>query len=197
MRKIIFSLVVTTVLAGGGGVLAQSDNLLPSGITPDSPFYFFKTLKESIQTFFTFGAENKAKQFLHLADVRLAEYQKMLEKGKTEIAQKTLEKYEKQLNRAITKIEELKNKGKDVKDVSERIATTTAKHIEFLENNLQKVPEAAKQGIERALENAKKIKRAEDEVGANLDNEFNLKFNQPIFIESENIKISFSSVIED
>ena len=162
MRKIIFSLVVTTVLAGGVGVLAQSDNLLPSGITPDSPFYFFKTLKESIQTFFTFGAENKAKQFLHLADVRLAEYQKMLEKGKTDLAQKTLDKYEKQLSRAIQKVEELKNKGKDVKDVSERIASTTAKHIEVLEDNLQKVPENAKQGIERALKNIQKIKSADE-----------------------------------
>ena len=138
-------------------VLAKDNSATSAGLTPDSPFYIFKTLKENIQIFFTFNAEQKVKQFLHLADVRLAEYQKMIEKGKTEIAQKTLEKYEKQLARALAKVEELKSKGKDVKDISERIATTTAKHIEVLENNLEKVPESAKEGIERALENSRKV----------------------------------------
>ena len=157
MKKIIFLLVATAVLISGASVLAQDSNLPSVSLTPDSPFYIFKTLKENIQIFFTFNAEQKARQYLHLADVRLAEYQKMLEKGKTDLAQKTLDKYQKQLNRAISKVEELKSKGKDVKDIFESIASTTAKHIEVLEDNLQKVPEATKQGIERAIENAKKI----------------------------------------
>ena len=63
-------------------------------IAPDSSFGFLQTWKESIQTFFTFGAENKAKQYLHLADVRLDEYKKMIEQGKTDIAEKVLEKYQ-------------------------------------------------------------------------------------------------------
>ena len=129
MKKILFSLIVLSLLIGGFSVLAQ-DNTLPSpGLIPDSPFYFLKVWKEQIQLFFTFGAENKAKQYLHLSDVRLAEYQKMIEKGKTEIAQKTLDKYEKQLNRAIEITEELKNKGKDVKDISQRLEDTVGKHI--------------------------------------------------------------------
>src|SRR3989344_5057371 len=82
-------------------VLANAAELPNPGTTPDSPLYFLKTWKESIQTFFTFGLENKAKQYLHLADVRLAEYQKMIDKGKTDIAQKTLDKYERQLYKAI------------------------------------------------------------------------------------------------
>src|SRR3989338_10854438 len=112
MKKIIFSLVATVFLLGAQNVLAEE--IVPTsgvGTLPDSPFYIFKTLKESIQTFFTFGEENKAKQFLHLADVRLAEYQKMQEKGKTELAQKVLDKYEKQLGKAVAKVEELKNKN--------------------------------------------------------------------------------------
>ncbi|MDP3052233.1 MAG: DUF5667 domain-containing protein, partial [bacterium] len=74
-------------------------------IAPDSSFSFLQTWKESIQTFFTFGTENKAKQYLHLAEVRLDEYKKMLEKGKIEIADKILQKYEKQLNNALQKTE--------------------------------------------------------------------------------------------
>lgn len=164
MKKVIFSFVVASFLFGGLSVLAKDNSLPSAGTAPDSPFYIFKTLKENIQTFFIFGAENKAKQFLRLADVRLAEYQKMQEKGKIELAQKTLDKYEKQLNRARSKVEELKNKGKDVKDISEKIASSTAKHIEILENNLQKVPESVKEGLEKVLENAKKIKGGADET---------------------------------
>ncbi len=152
MKKILFSLIVLSFLIGAVNVWAQNDNLSSAGITPDGPFYFLKTWQETIQTFFTFGAENKAKQFLHLADVRLAEYQKMIEKGKTEIAQKTLEKYEKQLNRAIQKIEELDSKGVDVKGLSEKLSTTTLKHIDVLKENLLKVPESGKEGIEKALD---------------------------------------------
>ena len=157
MKKILFSLVVLSLLIGGFSVLAQ-DNTLPSpGLTPDSPFYFLKVWKEQIQLFFTFGAENKTKQYLHLSDIRLAEYQKMIEKGKTEIAQKTLDKYEKQLNRAIEITEELKNKGKDVKDISQRLEDTVGKHISVLEQNLQKVPESGKKGIENAIEKSSKV----------------------------------------
>jgi len=168
MKKILFSLVVLSLLIGGYSVLAQNNNLPSSGITPDSPFYFLKSWKETIQLFFTFGAENKAKQYLHLADVRLAEYQKMVEKGKTEIAQRTLDKYEKQLNHALEKIEELKNKGKDTKDISQKVEDTLNKHIEVLQINLQKVPESSKEGIERALETSRE---GIEKVGGRIEEE--------------------------
>ena len=156
MKKIIYSLILLALLFGAISVLAQDSDLPSPGILPDSPFYFLKTWKEAIQNFFTFSAENKAKQFLHLADVRLAEYQKMIEKEKTEIAQKTLNKYEKQLNHALQKVEELKNRNEDTKDISQQLENNLNKHIEILQRNLQKVPEAVKKGIENAIENSSK-----------------------------------------
>lgn len=180
MNKKIFSLILAlTFLTTGAGALAQSNDAaatsgvelpavspaellavsaveLPSaGIAPDSPFYFLKTWKESIQTFFTFGAENKAKQFLHLADVRLAEYLKMMEKGKTEIAEKTLEKYASQLDRALEKSDE---QGA----ISEKVL----KHREVLKNVLEKAPEAARPGIEKAI---KASKEAEIKIGQKIE----------------------------
>ena len=152
MKKVLLSLVILFLLTGSLSVLAQTDNLSSPGLTPDSPLYFLKAWKETIQTFFTFGAENKAKQYLYLAEVRLAEYQRMIEKGKTEIAQKILEKYEKQLDHAIQKIEELRGKGKDTEDISQKIEDAIVKHTAVLERNLSKVPEAARKGIEKALE---------------------------------------------
>ncbi len=123
-------------------------------ITPDSSLSFLQTWKESIQTFFTFGLENKAKQYLHLADVRLNEYKNMIEQGKTDIAGKVLEKYQKQLNNALEKAKEMQDQGKDIKDLSQKIEGTVTKHLEVLQNNLQKVPEQARQGIENAIESS-------------------------------------------
>ena len=168
MQKIFFSILILSflivgtgpvgILSGSYGVkgLAQNNDLPSPGLTPDSPFYFLKSWKESIQTFFTFGAENKAKQFLHLAEVRLAEYQKMIEKGKTEIAEKTLEKYEKQLNHALEKAEEAKEGGKDVEELAALIAEKTLKHQEVLVEIFDKVPEQAKTAIQKAIEASKK-----------------------------------------
>jgi len=157
MKKMIYSLILLTLLFGAISVLAQNTNLPSPGILPDSPFYFLKAWKEVIQNFFTFGAENKAKQFLHLADVRLAEYQKMIEKGKTDIAQKTLDKYQKQLDHTLQKIEELKNKGEDTTGISQKVEDTVNKHIEVLQGNLEKAPEAAKKGLQNAIENSSKV----------------------------------------
>jgi len=138
-------------------VFGASTSTIDANLTPDSPFYFLKTWREQIQLFFTFNVEQKAKQYLHLAEVRLAEYQKMIEKGKTEIAEKTLNKYEDQLNRALAKAEELKNKGKDIKDLSQKVEEATSKHLQVLQENLAKVPEAAKEGLQRAIEASSKV----------------------------------------
>lgn len=155
MKKIIFLFIVLSFLIAGCKVMAE-ETLPDPGILPDNNFYFLKSWKESIQTFFTFGAENKAKQFLRLAEVRLAEYQKMIEKGKTEIAEKTLEKYEQQLNRALEKAEEAKEKGKDVEKLKEAISEKIIKHQEALIEVLNKVPEEARKGIEKAIEVSRK-----------------------------------------
>jgi len=154
-RKIaIASFALFFILGLNAPVFASE--LPAAGLTPDSPFYFLKTWKEAIQTFFTFGGEAKAKQYLHLADVRLAEYQKMVEAGKTEIADKTLSKYENQLNRAITKVQELEDNGQDVSNLLQKAQGSVAKHLEVLEANLQKAPKQARQGIQNAIENSQK-----------------------------------------
>jgi len=147
MRNIIF-LVIIALFLWGGTVWAEEASV-DAGMLPDSPFYFLKKWKESVQTFFTFGAENKARQFLHLSEVRLAEYEKMMEKGKTEIAEKTIQKYENQLNRALGKIEEAKEKKKDVEELksrAEQIKTRMQERFEYLK---EKMPEDIDKDMEK------------------------------------------------
>ena len=114
----IFGAIALLTVIFAVSVLAKDFSLPEPGTLPDSPFYFLKAWKESIKTFFTFGAENRAKQYLHLAGVRIAEYQKMIEKDNIAAASKTLAKYEKQLNHALDKI-------KEAKDVTAVILSTT------------------------------------------------------------------------
>ncbi|MDO8558413.1 MAG: DUF5667 domain-containing protein [bacterium] len=154
--KYTISLIALSLLFSGL-VFAKAEGLPDSGITPDSHFYFLKTWKENIQTFFTFGAENKAKQYLHLADVRMAEYQKLIEKEKTDIAEKTLEKYKNQLQQALDKISEIKKSGKNETDLSTRFEQAITKHLQVLQVILLKVPEPAKLGIQNAINASQKV----------------------------------------
>lgn len=145
--KTPLSFFVILLCVVGVTSLAANGELSSPGILPDSPFYFLKTWKESIQTFFTFGAENKAEQYLHLAEVRLAEYQKMIEKGKIEIAERTFEKYERQLDRALEKVDEARMKGKDVGDITEEIKEKEIKHMEVLNKVSETMSDETKQDI--------------------------------------------------
>jgi len=121
--------------------------LVDAGLLPDSQFYFLKTWKEKIQLFFSLSAESKATQFMHLAEVRLAEYQKMMEKGKTDIAKQTFEKYERQLDSAFEKTSEARVNGKDVTALAEKLQQERSKHAEVLEQTAEAAPQAAKEQI--------------------------------------------------
>lgn len=130
--------------------------LADPGMLPDNAFYFLKIWKEKIQIFFTFQAENKAEQYLHLAEVRLAEYQKMIEKGKQQLAERCLERYQNQLNLALEKLDQLESRGKDTELLAQKVSQATLKHIQVLQSVLLKTPEQAEKGLFNALENSQK-----------------------------------------
>jgi len=155
-RLIVFIIIGAVIPAFAFGEVSGSE--LPHiYLNPDSPFYFLKTIKEQIQLFFTFSAEKKVEQYLNLAERRLAEYQKMVEKGKTEIAEKTLSQYENWLNHAFKKLEELKNQGKNINDSYQKVEELISKHLEIIQKNLTQVPEAAKKELEKAIETLNKL----------------------------------------
>ena len=153
MKTIIAFAAIVSFFIFSVPAAAEQLPLPGAGILPDSSFYFLKEWKEGIQLFFAFGAENKAKQYLHLADVRVAEYLKMQEKGKIEIANRTLEKYELQLGRALELYESAKNK----KEVGNLMNEKILNHQIILEGVLAAAPEQAKAGLLRAIEASAKV----------------------------------------
>lgn len=166
--KAIFLVVASLILFSfGAGVLAQETSepeqstvrgeaeLPDPGLTPDSPFYFLERISEGIGTFFTFGDLKKAERYAKLAAERVAEAKAVVDKGKPEAAEKALKRYEHQLSKALAKAETAKAKGKDIERVIEIVAIATSKHFTVLEGVLEKVPEAAKEAITKALEKSK------------------------------------------
>ncbi|KPJ56445.1 hypothetical protein AMJ49_04885, partial [Parcubacteria bacterium DG_74_2] len=89
-----------------------------------------------------------------LAAERLAEVQAVVEKGRPEFAEKTLERYENQLNNSMAWAEKAEAKAQSVEKVMEvvaRVGKATSKHLEVLAEVYEKVPEQAKPAIENAM----------------------------------------------
>jgi len=153
--KAIFLLITLILLFSlGTGILAQGIELPDPGITPDNPFYFLEIIAEKIMTFFTFGDLKKAERYAALAAERLAETQAVVEKGKPALVEKTLERYEMQLQNAITRAEQAQSKGQNTERIMEivaRVGQATSKHLEVLAEVYEKVPDEAKSAIENAI----------------------------------------------
>lgn len=154
MKKISLIIASLVLIGLAGGILAQGTELPNPGLTPDSPFYFLKSIAEGIGTFFTFGDLAKAERYAELATKRLAEAKVVADKGKLEIAGRVLARYQSQLEKSLTNIEQAKARGKSIAEVTEIVAQATAKHLTVLEEVLERVPEQAKPAILRAKESS-------------------------------------------
>ena len=80
------------------------------GSIPPSPLYYLKTSRETIQTFFIFGDEDKANWLLIRADKRLTEAQKLKAKNLQHLAQIQVNTAKQYQTEAGTLLESLKDK---------------------------------------------------------------------------------------
>ena len=172
MKKILFILVIivfvlsVNILTAGAqnenvnsadtNINAQTGDNVDTGILPDSPWYFFKTLWEKIRETFTLSSQAKLQYMEQLGEKRAAEAQKMIEKGKTEQAQKIMDQY----NARLQQMEQLIEKKGDKLDQKLNSAETRIKNRfehrnAVLQRVLDKAPDAAKPGLQRALDNSK------------------------------------------
>ena len=167
LRLVSLGLIIVLICFITSTALAQEAELPNAGTTPDSPFYFLERILESIGTFFTFGDLKKAERYTNLAAERLAEIQVVIEKGKPELAEKTLARYEKQLEKSIARAEKAMLKGKDFEKVMEamvKAGKATSVHLGILTEVYEKVPEQAKGAVENAMKSS--VKRHEKLVKA-------------------------------
>jgi len=156
---------------------AQQTELPNPGLTPDSPFYLLEEVAEEIGTFFTFGDIKKAERYATLATERIAELKAMVEKGKSEAAEKALVRYQKQLENSLTRINKAEEKGKDVSKVAEIVSEGTGRHFIVLDQVLERCPDKAKQAVLKAKEASMKGQRSALKALAKQDPEKATKIN--------------------
>ena len=134
-------------------VITVTSHTMPeAGMTPSNPFYGIKRFVESIQLLLTFDPVERAKLRLRFAEQRLAEAQAMAEKGDYDQVCKLLSDYEDELNKCLEEAESAEAQGKSVEEVQEIVYEATLVHQAVIEAVVEKAPQQAMQGLEKALE---------------------------------------------
>lgn len=149
LMVITFAVLVQTALAQE----KQAEIELPKvGILPSNPIYFLKIWSEKIQLWLTTQPQAQAKLMLKFSENRLAEYQALRAQGNEKLAQRTLELYTKQLEKAIEKIEETHGQGVTMDEAVSQAVEATQKHLQILVKAYDQAPEPAKKGLAKAMQ---------------------------------------------
>lgn len=157
LTGVVFAQTRPTPTLTASPTAQKVDYVLPyPGILPDHILYPVKMLRDRILDFLIREPIKKTEFLILMADKRLGAGKTLIDFGKVSLGETTLSKGEKYLERAINKVSETRQQGKDVSGLLDKLEKSVQKHIEVLEEVLQKTPTSAKPGIENALENAQK-----------------------------------------
>lgn len=151
IKNILISILVV-LFSANFALAAETIDLPKAGLTPESPFYFLDSWGEELNLAFAFKAEKKAEKMQKFAEEKLAEVRVMVEAKKIEKLEKSLQKYQDYLEKAVAKANEAKEQGKDVDEILANVAQATQKHLTVLAEVYAKVPEQAKNAIANAME---------------------------------------------
>ncbi|MFH1977866.1 MAG: DUF5667 domain-containing protein [Candidatus Aenigmatarchaeota archaeon] len=131
---------------------AFEEGLPEVGNTPDSFMYGFGRFFESVDFAFTFDDVARAGKHIRSAEMRLAEAKAMAEQNKPEFVDNLVDEYEQNIVKANEIAQTVQAAGRDTTEVRERVAVATSLHNDILAGILEKVPEQARTGIQRALQ---------------------------------------------
>jgi len=129
----------------------------PGRITPDSPLWSFKALRDKAWIMATFNSLKKAEIMLLMADKRIQQALALFESDKASLGVSTLTKAEKYLEEA--KKQELVARGQRMNtgEFLERLANSSLKHRQITENILKIAPEEAKPEVAKTMNYSKKV----------------------------------------
>ena len=139
-------LIVLVLLMAGGGTVAAASNSAPG-----DTLYPVKLATENVQLALTFSDTGKANLEAKFASRRIDEMERIIDKGNPDLINATIQRFENHLS----KIETLSAKIKlgDVKNIAalkQQVTTHYAKDMAVMQRIEQKVPQRAKQAVERA-----------------------------------------------
>ncbi|EKD96277.1 MAG: hypothetical protein ACD_24C00112G0001 [uncultured bacterium] len=137
----IFILLLVTVVVSAQinaqtakeNVKKHSEYPLPyPGILPGNPLYQLKMVRDRVFEILIVDPFKKADFYLLQADKRLAAGESLITKGNATLGEETISKGEKYFELAVELTKQAKNKGKDTKDLTDRLARSWDKHDEIL-----------------------------------------------------------------
>jgi len=131
-----------------------SEYVLPyPGILPDHPLYVLKRFRDYILDRLIVDPVRKAEFHILQADKRLNMGIFLIERGNAALAEETISKGEKYMDRAVYELLDVKASGKMPPDyLVEKLDKSLAKHIETLGEMVQNAEEPQKSGIGGSLD---------------------------------------------
>lgn len=137
----------------------KPEYLLPyPGILPDHPLYFLKQVRDGILDRLIVDPLRKAEFHVLQADKRLAMGSMLVEQGKGVLAEATISKGEKYMERAVSGLSAFKSTGRPVPaSIIDRLTRSMEKHVEVLGALIAKTSGAEQAGLTGSLEIVKKL----------------------------------------
>lgn len=130
----------------------------PGPVSPDSPFWLLKALRDRVWVIFSFDDLKKADVLLTIADKRLAQAVNLFKAGKYDLGASVLTKSEKYLEEAKASERSARGKGKDTGDFLSKFAQACLKHRQVIETEITtNAPEDAKPMIVKTEDYSKKL----------------------------------------
>ncbi len=135
-------------------VVEKIDYALPyPGVLPDHPLYFMKRVRDAVLEMVIIEPVRKSEFYILQGDKRLQMGIMLVEQKKFSLAETTISKAEKYMEKAIVGLTTYKASGGVIPlYVIERTEKALAKHMEVLQELLVKVPEDQKKGIASSIE---------------------------------------------
>ncbi|MCL4360497.1 DUF5667 domain-containing protein [Patescibacteria group bacterium] len=122
------------------------------GILPDHPLYFLKQIRDKILDWLIVDPGKKADFLILQADKRLAMGIALTDEGKTVLAEQTISKGEKYMDRAVGELETLKDSGKFFPPgLLDHLRLSMAKHTEVLGGMITQASGTVRSGLEGSV----------------------------------------------
>ena len=151
--------IVIGLVAIGGGVVATSQNAIPGNV-----LYGLKNATEKIRTVLSFTHSEKAKTHLSITLEKLEEIERLRsQKDPAQHISAAAESLKKHQDAAIEEFNQLNSKNQNSSDIINKLQINSEQQQIVLVDLLNKVPEAAKQGIQNAIDSSiKGLQKAQE-----------------------------------
>lgn len=130
------------------------------GLLPDNPLYFLRAIRDTMQSFLASNPLKKAEFYLLQADKGVSASSILVEKTETvKLAGATAIESQQYFEKAIEAVHEAKKQGLDTHEISKKLVTANAKHIELLQKLRGGLKDENKESFTKATEKAKELQK--------------------------------------